>query len=164
MTAPRDKVGRGRIVALAAGGTGGHMFPAQALARELLSRGSQVALITDRRGSGFGADLPEVRTERINAGALAGGSLLKKLSSVGRLAVGYLQARGSLRRLKADTVVGFGGYASVPTVRPAPTAACAWSCTSRTPCSAAPTACWPRAPMPSPRCWNTATTSPSWTT
>ena len=116
MTAPRSKTGRGRIVALAAGGTGGHMFPAQALARELLSRGSQVALITDRRGSGFGADLPEVRTERINAGALAGGSLLKKLSSVGRLAVGYLQARGSLRRLKADTVVGFGGYASVPTV------------------------------------------------
>ncbi len=116
MTAPRGKSTKGRIVALAAGGTGGHMFPAQALARELLNRGSKVALITDRRGSGFGADLPEVRTERINAGALAGGSLVKKLSSVGRLAIGYLQARGSLRRLKADTVVGFGGYASVPTV------------------------------------------------
>lgn len=114
--APRGNPTKGRIVALAAGGTGGHMFPAQALARELLSRGSKVALITDRRGSGFDADLPEVRTERINAGALAGGSLVKKLSSVGRLAVGYLQARGSLRRLKADTVVGFGGYASVPTV------------------------------------------------
>lgn len=116
MTAPRGDPTRGRIVALAAGGTGGHMFPAQALARELLSRGSEVALITDRRGSGFGAELPEVRTERINAGALAGGSLVKKLTSVGRLALGYLQARGSLRRLKADTVVGFGGYASVPTV------------------------------------------------
>ncbi len=116
MMAPRGKSTKGRIVALAAGGTGGHMFPAQALARELLNRGSKVALITDRRGSGFGADLPEVRTERINAGALAGGSLVKKLSSVGRLAIGYLQARGSLRRLKADTVVGFGGYASVPTV------------------------------------------------
>ena len=116
MMAPRGKSTKGRIVALAAGGTGGHMFPAQALARELLNRGSKVALITDRRGIGFGADLPEVRTERINAGALAGGSLVKKLSSVGRLAIGYLQARGSLRRLKADTVVGFGGYASVPTV------------------------------------------------
>ncbi|MDJ0946028.1 MAG: undecaprenyldiphospho-muramoylpentapeptide beta-N-acetylglucosaminyltransferase [Kiloniellales bacterium] len=116
MTASHSSPTPGRIVALAAGGTGGHMFPAQALARELLSRGSKVALITDRRGSGFGADLPEVRTERINAGALAGGSIAKKLSSVGRLALGYLQARSRLRRLKADTVVGFGGYASVPTV------------------------------------------------
>ena len=64
MMAARGKPTKGRIVALAAGGTGGHMFPAQALARELLSRGSKVALITDRRGGGFGTDLPEVRTER----------------------------------------------------------------------------------------------------
>ena len=64
----------GKIVALAAGGTGGHMFPAQALARALLGRGSKVALVTDRRGSGFGGDLPEVQTARISAGPLAGGS------------------------------------------------------------------------------------------
>ena len=50
-----------RRVALAAGGTGGHMFPAQALARELLARGSGVALITDQRGGGFGPDLPQGR-------------------------------------------------------------------------------------------------------
>ena len=105
----------GKKVALAAGGTGGHMFPAQALARALLGRGSQVTLVTDRRGSGFGADLPEVQTARISAGALAGGSLVKKITSAGRLALGYVQARGVLRRLQADTVVGFGGYASVPT-------------------------------------------------
>lgn len=106
----------GKIVALAAGGTGGHMFPAQALARELLGRGSKVALVTDRRGGGFGGDLPEVQTARISAGAIAGGNPLKKIASVGRLALGYFQARGTLRRLRADTVVGFGGYASVPTV------------------------------------------------
>ena len=43
-----------RPILIAAGGTGGHMFPAEALARELLARGSAVALVTDRRGAGFG--------------------------------------------------------------------------------------------------------------
>ena len=44
----------GKLVALAAGGTGGHIFPAEALARELVTRGRTVALITDRRGQSFG--------------------------------------------------------------------------------------------------------------
>ncbi len=65
----------GRVV-LAAGGTGGHMFPAQALARELLGRGLSVALITDRRGGGFGPDLPQVETHHISAAGLAGRGLL----------------------------------------------------------------------------------------
>ena len=104
----------GEVVALAAGGTGGHMFPAQALARELLARGSRVALITDRRGGGFGPDLPQVDTTCISAGALAGGGLLRKLRGAAQLTIGYFQARSALARLRADTVVGFGGYASVP--------------------------------------------------
>jgi UDP-N-acetylglucosamine--N-acetylmuramyl-(pentapeptide) pyrophosphoryl-undecaprenol N-acetylglucosamine transferase len=103
-------------VVLAAGGTGGHMFPAEALARELLARGSAVALVTDRRGAGFGPDLHQVEIHRISAGGVAGGSALKKVKGLLSLAVGFLQARGLVKRLGADTVVGFGGYPSVPTV------------------------------------------------
>jgi UDP-N-acetylglucosamine--N-acetylmuramyl-(pentapeptide) pyrophosphoryl-undecaprenol N-acetylglucosamine transferase len=105
-----------RKVVLAAGGTGGHMFPAEALARELLARGCAVALVTDRRGAGFGPDLSEVEIHRISAGAVAGGSALERVKGVFSLAVGFLQARRLIKRLGADAVVGFGGYPSVPTV------------------------------------------------
>ena len=105
----------GKVV-LAAGGTGGHMFPAQALARELLARGFTVALITDQRGGGFGPDLPQVETYRISAGAVAGGGLIGKALGLARLAIGTFQARRLLKTLQADRVVGFGGYPSVPTV------------------------------------------------
>ena len=101
-------------VVLAAGGTGGHLFPAQALARELLGRGIEVALVTDRRGAGFGPELPQVATHRISAGGVAGGSPLKQAVSLARLAIGYLQSRRLLKGLVAEVVVGFGGYASVP--------------------------------------------------
>lgn len=105
-----------RKVVLAAGGTGGHMFPAQALARELLSRGHAVVLITDRRGGGFGPDLPQVETFRINAGGVAGGGIVKKARGLASLALGVLQARRIFKGLGADTVVGFGGYPSVPSI------------------------------------------------
>jgi UDP-N-acetylglucosamine--N-acetylmuramyl-(pentapeptide) pyrophosphoryl-undecaprenol N-acetylglucosamine transferase len=107
---------RGDLVVLAAGGTGGHIFPAQALARALLARGLRVALVTDRRGGGFGAELAEVETHHVAAGALVGGGLLGKLKGALRLAFGSLQAFRLLGRLAPATVVGFGGYASVPTV------------------------------------------------
>ncbi len=105
-----------RRVILAAGGTGGHMFPAQALARELLGRGLGVALITDRRGGGFGPELAQVETHRIRAGGLAGRGLVGKLQGALELGFGVLQAYRLLKRLEGEVVVGFGGYASVPTV------------------------------------------------
>ncbi len=105
----------GRVV-LAAGGTGGHMFPAQALARELLDRGLTVALITDRRGGGFGPDLPQVETHRISAAGIAGRGLLGKLGGILKLGLGTIQARRLLKALGGEVVVGFGGYPSVPTV------------------------------------------------
>ncbi len=105
-----------RRIVLAAGGTGGHMFPAQALARELLDRSLTVALITDRRGGGFGPDLPQVETHRISAAGLAGRGLLGKLRGVLKLGLGLIQARRLLKALGAEVVVGFGGYPSVPTV------------------------------------------------
>jgi UDP-N-acetylglucosamine--N-acetylmuramyl-(pentapeptide) pyrophosphoryl-undecaprenol N-acetylglucosamine transferase len=113
MTATRTPT---RVV-LAAGGTGGHMFPAQALARELLARGHKPALLTDRRAGGFGPDLADqVETRFIAAAGFARGDAVTKARSLLNLGIGYLQARRQLSRLKPAVVVGFGGYASLPTV------------------------------------------------
>ncbi len=101
---------------LAAGGTGGHMFPAESLARELTGRGIEVALITDRRGAGFSGEVAALETHGIHAGGVAGGSLVTRLRGLIELGHGVLQARRLVARLGADAVVGFGGYASVPTV------------------------------------------------
>tara|TARA_R110002072_G_scaffold27892_2_gene90403 strand:- start:4103 stop:5290 length:1188 start_codon:yes stop_codon:yes gene_type:complete len=102
-------------VVLAAGGTGGHLFPALALARVLRARGFQVVLATDQRGTGFGAELPEVTTYRISGAGVAGGSPLRKARSALLLGLGYLQSRRLLSRLRPQAVVGFGGYAALPT-------------------------------------------------
>ena len=95
-------------IALAAGGTGGHMFPAEALAGELLSRGHRVALITDRRGGGFGERLPAVETHRIAAGGLAGTGIVGRARGIVQLGLGFVQSRGLLGRLKPAVAVGFG--------------------------------------------------------
>lgn len=105
-----------RPILLAAGGTGGHMFPAEALARALLARGRRVALVTDARGGGFGDRLPEVTVHRIAAAGLAGTGIAGRARGVCRLALGFMQARRILRDIAPAAVVGFGGYASVPAV------------------------------------------------
>jgi UDP-N-acetylglucosamine--N-acetylmuramyl-(pentapeptide) pyrophosphoryl-undecaprenol N-acetylglucosamine transferase len=102
-----------RTVVLAAGGTGGHMFPARALAEALVRRGVGVALITDARGAGFGDGLAGVQTFRIVAGSPSG-SPVQRLKGMARLARGYLQSKSLLRQLRPECVVGFGGYPSAP--------------------------------------------------
>ena len=101
-------------IVLTAGGTGGHMFPARALAEELLNRGHKVSLITDVRGQGFGNDLQDVTVHRVSAGGVAGSGLVRKAMSLCKLVFGTFQARKLLRTIKADAIVGFGGYACVP--------------------------------------------------
>lgn len=103
-------------VLLAAGGTGGHVFPAEALAGELARRGYRLGLVTDKRGKAFGGALGDVETYRILAGGIAGKSVLARIKSVAELGIGTLQAWQLIRTLKPDAVVGFGGYASVPTM------------------------------------------------
>jgi UDP-N-acetylglucosamine--N-acetylmuramyl-(pentapeptide) pyrophosphoryl-undecaprenol N-acetylglucosamine transferase len=101
-------------IVLAAGGTGGHMFPAEALAAELNRRGFALALITDRRGAAFGEG-SGVTTLRIAAGQVSG-SVLGKIRGLAAIARGTFEAGRLLRDLDPAVVVGFGGYASVPTV------------------------------------------------
>ena len=104
------------LIVLAAGGTGGHVFPAEALAKELGGRGYNLALITDIRGNAYGGALAELETFRVRAGGIAGKGPLAKIKSVAELVMGTWQARGLLKQLKPRAVVGFGGYASIPTM------------------------------------------------
>ncbi len=98
---------------LAAGGTGGHLFPAEALAGELVARGRQVRLLTDSRTDALAAHLPGVDIHNVRAGRIGGGPVSTAYGLAG-LAAGTVQARRLLRRLSPAAVVGFGGYASVP--------------------------------------------------
>ncbi len=102
-----------RTIVLAAGGTGGHMFPAEALARTLQKRGWATVLITDARGAGFGGAATPIH--RIAARSPAGG-IGGKARGAASLCRGWLQARGLLARIAPAAVVGFGGYPSVPTM------------------------------------------------
>lgn len=104
------------LIVLAAGGTGGHVFPAEALARELYRRGYRLALVTDKRGHAYGGTLGEMETHRVRAGGIAGKGVFAKVCSVAELGLGTLQARALLKRLAPKAVVGFGGYASIPTM------------------------------------------------
>ncbi|MFL6761186.1 MAG: undecaprenyldiphospho-muramoylpentapeptide beta-N-acetylglucosaminyltransferase [Sphingomicrobium sp.] len=100
---------------LAAGGTGGHMIPAHALAAELKSRGHGVLLITDERGARFPGLFEGVPLHVLPAGRLGGGPIgwLKAAGSV-------LKGRGEAKRLyrehRPDAVVGFGGYPAFPSL------------------------------------------------
>lgn len=112
MTAPMID---NRNILLAAGGTGGHVFPAIAVAEELMKRGHNVSLATDARGINLGNSLPGVDVHRISASGVRGG-LLDKVRGVVSIGVGVLQARRLFRKLRPACVIGFGGYPSVPTM------------------------------------------------
>lgn len=103
-------------IVLAAGGSGGHIYPARALAEVLIGRGYKVVLITDRRGAAFDDALPQVEVYRVQAGAPSGRGFWGKIDGVGRILRGLFEARKILMALRPAAVVGFGGYASVPTI------------------------------------------------
>lgn len=101
-------------ILLAAGGTGGHVFPAEALAAELLRRGYRVGLVTDTRGKGFGQNLPELPLYRIPSGTPSGKSLGGKLLAAFEIGRGVVAALALLGLTKPAVVVGFGGYPALP--------------------------------------------------
>lgn len=106
----------GKLIVLATGGTGGHVFPAQALAGALRARGYRLALITDRRGDAYSGPLGEIDAHTISAAGVSGKGLGARIAAAFKLLLGYFQARKLLRQMKPDAVIGFGGYPSVPTM------------------------------------------------
>ena len=103
------------LLVLAAGGTGGHMFPAQALAEEMLARGWRVKLSTDLRGARYTGGFPEAVEIEVNASAtFARGGVLAKALVPFQIGTGFLSAWWKMRRDRPAVVVGFGGYPSIP--------------------------------------------------
>jgi UDP-N-acetylglucosamine--N-acetylmuramyl-(pentapeptide) pyrophosphoryl-undecaprenol N-acetylglucosamine transferase len=98
-------------IALAAGGTGGHLFPAEALARELMARGHAVVLYTEHRGARYVQALEGIAHVVLPARSLEGGLMGKAAAGVTILRA-LVQARTDMKRRKAALVVGFGGYPS----------------------------------------------------
>lgn len=100
-------------VMLCAGGTGGHMFPAMALAHDLVSRGVDVVFLTDSRGQRFLTDVTDMTVHVISSATLPKG-VFGKIKGVLNLGRGYLQSRVLMSKYAPKIVVGFGGYPSLP--------------------------------------------------
>jgi UDP-N-acetylglucosamine--N-acetylmuramyl-(pentapeptide) pyrophosphoryl-undecaprenol N-acetylglucosamine transferase len=104
------------LVVIAAGGTGGHMFPAQAFADEMRARGWSIALVTDERGKKYATNFPA--DWRLEVDAATFGSKLphKILGSVLKLRKGTAEARKNFEKTKPSLIAGFGGYPSYPSL------------------------------------------------
>ncbi|MHB1060179.1 MAG: glycosyltransferase, partial [Rhodanobacter sp.] len=104
------------LVVIAAGGTGGHMFPAQAFAEEMRVRGWTIALVTDERGKKYAANFPA--DWRLEVEAATFGSKLphKLVASALKLRKGTAEARKNFEKTKPSLIAGFGGYPSYPSL------------------------------------------------
>lgn len=104
-----------RLLVIAAGGTGGHMFPAQALAEEMLNAGWRVKLSTDARGARYTSGFPHsVEIEVVDSATFARGGLRGKLLAPLHLLKGVVTATWRMLRERPDVVAGFGGYPAFP--------------------------------------------------
>ena len=103
-------------VVLATGGSGGHVFPAQALAVELMRRKRKLALVTDRRGIAFGGSLGGIETFCVHASGVSGRGFGGRIAATAQIGLGFAEAYLLLRKLRPAAVVGFGSYPSVPSV------------------------------------------------
>lgn len=104
------------LIVLAAGGTGGHVFPAEALARILTKRGCDLVLVTDKRGQAFSGKLSEIDRYEVSSGAMTGRGILGKVKGALALFMGARKTVRLFQKIKPDLVIGFGGYPSVPAV------------------------------------------------
>ncbi len=103
-----------KLAVLAAGGTGGHLFPAQALAEALIARGWSIVLAADERVAGLAQDFPAERRIGLSAATYKRGNPLSMLGAGIAVLRGAGQARALYREIGPNIVVGFGGYPSAP--------------------------------------------------
>lgn len=103
-------------ILLAAGGTGGHLFPAEALAHELIARGWDVHLATDDRASRYANHFPAKEVHTIRSATFGSKNPIALIGAMWRIWQGVRQASGVIHRIKPAVVVGFGGYPTLPPV------------------------------------------------
>ena len=111
----------GKIILLCAGGTGGHLFPAEALAGELAPQGYVIHLATDERGAAYTGSFPAAAVHAIPAETVRSRSPVAMANTLWKLGSGAFSAWRMLGRVRPAVVVGFGGYPTVP-----PLLAAAW--------------------------------------
>ncbi len=111
--------GGGDLIALAAGGTGGHLFPAEALAQELKRRGFRILLVTDARGARYAASFPADERFTISAASPSIGGPVAKAAAALSLAGGLLTTLREFKKRRVAAAVGFGGYPSFPAMKAA---------------------------------------------
>ena len=101
-------------IVLSAGGTGGHLFPAQAVAAELMKRGRKIVVMTDARGTQYPTYFPGAAIEIVPSAAFSDRSILGLASAPFEIVAGIIVATFKLARTRPAAVVGFGGYPSLP--------------------------------------------------
>ena len=104
-----------KTIILAAGGTGGHLYPAEALAQELLERGHKVIIVTDKRGTAFKRLGDKAQILCVRAATFKPG-LISKIVAVRDILLGIIQSAVLIKKIKPAVVIGFGGYPSYPTM------------------------------------------------
>ena len=108
----KDNKNKISTIVLCAGGSGGHIFPAESLGTELQKKGFNIILLTDKRGQAFkGKDFS---VHRVSGEAVTGRGFIRKIIALAKLGLGTLQAYIFFKKVKPVIVIGFGGFASIP--------------------------------------------------
>ena len=110
------KNSHGQLVVLAAGGTGGHLFPAQALAETLVKRGFRTQLMTDERVRDYGKNFPAEKTHVVHSASPSLSDPVGLPKRLWKLFSGYRAAKAILKTERPLAVIGFGGYPSFPPI------------------------------------------------